>query len=60
LTHQSLLLSLTKYIRVLRTKANMDQANSLAYPMASCTKLSKYGSSPVTDPTYFRSIVGAL
>jgi len=38
----------------------MDQANSLAYPMASCTKLSKYGSSPVTDPTYFRSIVGAL
>lgn len=56
----SLLLSQTKYIRDLITEANMDQANSIASPMASSTKLSKYGSSSVTDPTYFRSIVGAL
>jgi histone deacetylase 1/2 len=56
----SLLLSQTKYIRDLLTKANMATANCMASPMASSTKLSKYGSNHVTDPTFFRSIVGGL
>ena len=32
----------------------------MASPMASCTKSSKFGSNNVSDPSYFRSIVGAL
>jgi len=56
----SLLLSQTKYIRDLLTKANMEKANSMASPMASSTKLSKFGSNQVADPTFFRSIVGGL
>jgi histone deacetylase 1/2 len=56
----SLLLSQTKNIRDLLTKANMATANRMASPMASSTKLSKYGSNHVTDPTFFRSIVGGL
>jgi len=54
----SLLLSQTKYIKDLLQKANMINANSMPSPMASSTKLSKFGS--VSDPTFFRSIVGAL
>lgn len=38
----------------------MSQANGIASPMASSTKLSKYGSNHVSDPTFFRSIVGGL
>jgi len=56
----SLLLSQTKYIRDLLVKANMSTANGIASPMASSTKLSKYGSNHVSDPTFFRSIVGGL
>ena len=53
-------LSQTKYIKDLLIRANMDNAKSMASPMASTTKLSKFGSSQVTDATFFRSIVGAL
>jgi histone deacetylase 1/2 len=56
----SLLLTQTKYIRDLLTKANMATANSIASPMASSTKLTKFGSNHVSDPTFFRSIVGGL
>ncbi|MCH80541.1 retrovirus-related Pol polyprotein from transposon TNT 1-94, partial [Trifolium medium] len=56
----SLLLSQTKYIRDLLTKANMENANGMASPMASSIKLSKFGSNHVSDPTFFRSIVGGL
>jgi hypothetical protein len=59
-TSCSLLLSQTKYIRDLLTKAKMENANGIASPMASSTKLSKYGSNHVPDPTFFRSIVGGL
>jgi len=38
----------------------MGNANSVASPMASSTKLSKFGSNHVPDPTFFRSIVGGL
>jgi hypothetical protein len=56
----SLLLSQSKYIKDLLQRANMINANSMASPMASSTKLSKFGSNNVSDPSYFRSIVGAL
>jgi len=56
----SLLLTQTKYIKDLLLKANMAGANSMASPMASNTKLSKYGSNYVPNPTFFRSIVGGL
>lgn len=56
----SLLLFQTKYIKDVLVKANMAGANSMASPMASSTKLSKYGSNLVSDATFFRSIVGAL
>lgn len=56
----SLHLSQTKYIHDLLVKENMSQANGIASPMASSTKLSKYGSNHVSDPTFFRSIVGGL
>ena len=38
----------------------MINADNMASPMASSTKLSKFGSKNVFDPSYFRSIVGAL
>lgn len=38
----------------------MANAKGMASPMASSTKLSKYGSHHVLDPSFFRSIVGAL
>jgi len=56
----SLLLIQTKYIKDLLLKANMAGANSMASPMASNIKLSKYGSNYVPDPTFFRSIGGGL
>jgi len=56
----SLHLSQSKYIKDLLAKANMENANSMASPMASSTKLSKFGSNQVHDATYFRSIVDAL
>lgn len=56
----SLLLSQKKYIQDLLVKANMANANGIASPMASSTKLTKYGSNHVSDPTFFRSIVGGL
>jgi hypothetical protein len=56
----SLILAQTKYIHDLLVKANMSNANGITYPMASSTKLFKYGSNHVSDPTFFRSIVGGL
>jgi histone deacetylase 1/2 len=38
----------------------MANANSMASPMASSTKLTKFGSNYVSDPNFFRSIVGGL
>jgi len=47
----SLHLSQSKYIKDLLAKANMENANSMASPMASSTKLSKFGSNQVHDAT---------
>lgn len=38
----------------------MTNANSMASRMASITKLSKYGPNHVSNPTFFRSVVGGL
>jgi hypothetical protein len=56
----SLLLSQGKYVRDLLLKTDMHEANSISTPMSSSSKLSKTGSSPFSDPTFFRSVVGAL
>ncbi|KAI5382563.1 hypothetical protein KIW84_070123 [Lathyrus oleraceus] len=42
------------------TLVNMSTANGMPTPMISSSKLSKVGSHTLSDPTQFRSIVGAL
>lgn len=56
----SLILSQTKYIIYLLAKVNMATANGMPTPMVPSSKLSKFGSATVSDPTQYRSIVGAL
>jgi hypothetical protein len=48
----SLLLTQTKYIRHLLTKANMENTNSMASPMASSTKLTMSLTPPSSDPLW--------
>lgn len=60
LPNGSLFLSQTKYAIDLLAKVNMSNANGMPTPMVSSSKLSKVGSDVVSDPTLFRSIVGAL
>lgn len=54
------LLSQSKYIRDLLCKAHMNTAKGINTPMAANSKMSRFGSDYVPDPTTFRSIVGAL
>lgn len=56
----SLLLSQSKYILDLLAKANMQDAKGINTPMISSLKLSKHGTDVLQDPTFYRSIVGAL
>ncbi|XP_019451717.1 PREDICTED: uncharacterized protein LOC109353811 [Lupinus angustifolius] len=56
----SLFLSQTKYIKDLLDRANLSSAKSSFTPMASNCKLTKHGTNFFEDPTFFRSIVGAL
>lgn len=56
----ALLLNQTKYIRDLLCKAHMEDSAPIGSPMVSSCRLSKYGSDTMTDPTLYRSIVGAL
>lgn len=60
LPNGSLLLSQTKYVSDLLAKVNMSNANGMPTPMVSSSKLSKVGSDVVSNPTLFRSVVGAL
>ncbi|XP_019423040.1 PREDICTED: uncharacterized protein LOC109332510 [Lupinus angustifolius] len=56
----TLLMSQIKYISNLLTRANMDTTKPMPSPMASNCKLSQEGNDLFEDPTFYRSIVGAL
>lgn len=60
LPNGSIILSQTKYVSDLLARVNMATANVMPTPMVSSSKLSKFGSDTVADPTLFRSIFGAL
>jgi hypothetical protein len=59
-TDGSLLLSQGKYICDLLTKTNMTGASPVSTPMVSTAKLTKTDSPNFSDPTLYRSVVGAL
>lgn len=56
----SLYLTQGKYLRDLLSKTNMLSVKPLPTPMVPTCKLTKIGSEPVTDATFYRSVVGAL
>ncbi|XP_019420714.1 PREDICTED: uncharacterized protein LOC109330901 [Lupinus angustifolius] len=56
----SLFLSQSKYIRDLLDRANLSSTKAINTPMASNCKLTKHGTDYFEDPTFYRSIVGAL
>lgn len=59
-TSDGLLLKQTKYIHDLVRKTNMFPAKGMHTPMVSGQKLSKFGGQPLEDPSFYRSMVGAL
>lgn len=59
-TDGSLTLTQSKYLRNLLAKTTMDEVNPIASPMVGGCKLSKSGSETFSDPTLYRSVVGAL
>jgi histone deacetylase 1/2 len=56
----NILLTQSKYIRDLLHRANMADAKGITTPMVSNIKLSKFGTDALSDPSEYRSIVGAL
>lgn len=60
LSNGNLLLTQSKYLRVLLIKTDMENSNPVATPMASTTKLIKTGSAALSDASHYMSIVGAL
>lgn len=50
----------SKYIRELLPRANMDGAKPIATPMVTKLQLSQHGSSPISDLSFYRSLIGAL
>jgi histone deacetylase 1/2 len=56
----ALLLNQAKYIRDLLCRAKMENSKPIGSPMMSSCRLSKLGSDTMTDPTLYRSTVGAL
>lgn len=56
----SLFLSQSKYLRDLLDKAKMLEAKPISTPMVANLKLSKNEGDPLEDPSFYRSIVGAL
>ncbi|PNX93512.1 histone deacetylase, partial [Trifolium pratense] len=55
-----LLLHQSKYVKDLLVKTNMENCKPIGSPMVSSCKLSKFGTDVMTDPTLYRSTVGAL
>ncbi|XP_062118495.1 uncharacterized mitochondrial protein AtMg00810-like [Humulus lupulus] len=53
-------LSQKKYLQDFICRAKMQGDKKIATPMNATLKLSNYGSDPVQDATFYRSIVGAL
>ncbi|PNY18109.1 retrovirus-related Pol polyprotein from transposon TNT 1-94 [Trifolium pratense] len=60
LSSGALLLNQSKYVRDLLCKAKMEDSKPIGSPMVSSCRLSKYGTDTMTDPTLYRSVVGAL
>nr|KYP67039.1 Retrovirus-related Pol polyprotein from transposon TNT 1-94 [Cajanus cajan] len=60
LPDKSLVLTQSKYIRDLLFKTNLAEAHGAPSPMFSNCKLSRSGNDFFHDPTFFRSVVGAL
>lgn len=58
--NESVILTQTKYIRDLLQKASMVDCKGIATPMASTTKLSRFGADKLTHPHSYRFLVGAL
>lgn len=56
----SLHLSFQKYIKHLLSKTGMQPSKLVKMPMISDSLISKYDRNPLTNPTKFRSIIGAL
>ena len=57
---KSILLTQSKYIGDLLQKTCMTEAQSISSPMASSCKLTKIGSDLFSDPTLYRSVIGAF
>ncbi|XP_041001838.1 uncharacterized mitochondrial protein AtMg00810-like [Juglans microcarpa x Juglans regia] len=55
-----LILSQRRYIMDLLLKTKMHEAKSISTPMATSTSLSSFDSEDFSEPTLFRSMVGAL
>jgi histone deacetylase 1/2 len=60
LSSGALLLNQAKYVRDLLCKAKMEDSKPINSPMVSSCRLSKFGTDTMSDPTLYRSIVGAL
>lgn len=56
----SLTLTQYKYLRDLLAKAKVEEANPITSLLVGNCKLSKSGSKRFSDPTLYRSVVGAL
>ncbi|XP_019427177.1 PREDICTED: uncharacterized protein LOC109335499 [Lupinus angustifolius] len=56
----SFFLSQSKYVKDLLNKANLSTSKANIIPMATNCKLTKHGLDDFEDPTFYRSIVGAL
>jgi histone deacetylase 1/2 len=56
----ALLLNQTKYVRDLLCKTNMEDSSPIGSPMVSSCRLSKFGTDSMSDPSLYRSVVGAL
>ncbi|XP_043710459.1 uncharacterized mitochondrial protein AtMg00810-like [Telopea speciosissima] len=55
-----LLLTQQKYIFDLLNRSHMEGSKPLSTPLSSTTRLSRSSGTPLTDPSEYRSIVGAL
>ncbi|MCI78269.1 retrovirus-related Pol polyprotein from transposon TNT 1-94, partial [Trifolium medium] len=55
-----LLLNQSKYIRDLLCRTNMENCKPVGFPMVSSCRLSKFGTAAMSDPSLYRSTVGAL